>query len=212
MCWSTGSTGWNRGATEVMAAGTRCRIATLARRWCQTENGSKDMRNRFTIVLLSIIVHSPGAAAAGSRGQAFTRAEICELVETAMTAPWRGPGSGGLAGYSCVQRNATEGKYLLIDVAMVSADGREARLLHQGEACGRYRQYRRGRNEAVLFVGIRLTRIAPDKVWFEAGLGGLHFDAHGREDGTTGVGCGAGNEGVIEKRFGRWSEALRICR
>jgi hypothetical protein len=170
------------------------------------------MRKRFIPFLLLITVTSPAVSTAGGKGQVFTRAEICDLVEAALTAPWGGSEPGGLAGYSCVQRNATEGEYLLIDVAIIPVDGKETRPLHQGETCGRYKQYRRGRNEAVLFVGIGLTRIASDKVWFEAGLGGIQFDARGKEDGTIGVACGASNEGVIEKKFGRWSESRRTCR
>ena len=170
------------------------------------------MRKRFIPFLLLITVTSPAVSTAGGKGQVFTRAEICDLVEAALTAPWGGSEPGGLAGYSCVQRNATEGEYLLIDVAIIPVDGKETRPLHQGETCGRYKQYRRGRNEAVLFVGIGLTRIASDKVWFEAGLGGIQFDARGKEDGTIGVACGASNEGVIEKKFGRWAESGRTCR
>ena len=118
----------------------------------------------------------------------------------------------GLAGNSCVQRNATERQNLLVDVALVSVDGKETRPLRQGETCGRYQQYLRKKGEAVIFVGIGLTRFAPDKVWFTAGLGGIQFDAHGKEQGTIGVGCGAGNEGIIEKKFGRWAECRRTSR
>jgi len=170
------------------------------------------MRNSFTILLLAVTVATPEASTAGSKGQSFTRAEVCELVDAALTAPWGGPEPGGLADYSCVQRNAREGEYLIVDVSIVSVDGRETKPLGQGETCGRYRQYRHGRNEDVLFVGVGLTRIAPDKVWFGAGLGGIHFNARGREEGTIGVACGAGNEGIIEKKFGRWAESRRTCR
>jgi hypothetical protein len=169
------------------------------------------MRKLLTPTLLVLTLLSPVTLAAERKGVAFTRAEVCELVETAMTMPY-GSELEGLAGNSCVQRNATEGKALLVDVALLSVDGKETRPLRPGETCGRYQQYRRDKGEAVIFVGIELTRFAPDKVWFEAGLGGIQFDVHGKQDGTIGVGCGAGNEGIIEKKFGRWSECRRTCR
>jgi hypothetical protein len=170
------------------------------------------MRNPFAIFLLVVTVATPGSSTAGNKTPPFTRAEVCELVDAALTAPWGGPEPGGLADYSCVQRNAIEGEYMLVDVSIVSVDGKETKPLRQGETCGRYKQYRHGRNEDVLFVGVGFTRIAPDRVWFGAGLGGIHFDARGKEDGTIGVACGAGNEGIIEKKFGRWSESRRTCR
>ncbi len=169
------------------------------------------MRSLFALFFSVTTLVFPVTSTAGRKDQAFTRAEICELVDATLTAPWGGSEGGGLARYSCVQSNASEGEHLLLDVAVVSVDGKVTRPLRQGETCGRYKQYRRGRNEGVLFVGIRLTRIAPDKVWFEAGLAGIQFDAAGKEDGTIGVGCGAANEGVIEKKYGRWSQSRRMC-
>ena len=169
------------------------------------------MRKLVTPTILFLTMLSPVSSAGERKSMPFTRAEICELVEAAMATPFDSE-SEGLAGYSCVQRNATEGEHLLIDVSIVSIDGKETKPLLQGETCGRYQQFRRKKGEAVLFVGIGLTRFAPDKVWFSAGLGGIQFDASGKEDGTIGVGCGAGNEGVIEKKFGRWSESRRTCR
>jgi hypothetical protein len=169
------------------------------------------MRKLVTPTLLLLTLLSPVSSAAERRGMAFTRAEICELVEAALTMPY-GSELEGLAGNSCVQRNATEAEKLLVDVALVSVDGKETRPLRQGETCGRYQQYLRKKGEDVIFVGIGLTRFAPDKVWFTAGLGGIQRDARGKEHGTIGVGCGAGNEGVIERKFGRWSECRRTSR
>ena len=169
------------------------------------------MRKLLTPTLLLLTLFSPVTSTAERKSMAFTRVEICELVEAVLTMPY-GSELEGLAGNSCVQRNATEGENLLVDVALVSVDGKETRPLRQGENCGRYKQYRHGRNEDIIRVWVGLTRIAPDKVWFEAGLFGIHFDAHGREKGTIGIACGAGNEGIIEKKFGRWSESRRTCR
>lgn len=169
------------------------------------------MRSLLPPTLFLLALSSPVTSAAERKSVAFTRAEVCELVETALTMPY-GSELEGLAGNSCVQRNATEEEILLVDVALVSVDGKEARPLRPGEMCGRHRQYRPKKGQAVIFVGIGLTRFAPDKVWFEAGLGGIRFDARGKGAGTVGVGCGAGNEGIIEEKFGRWSECRRTCR
>jgi hypothetical protein len=169
------------------------------------------MRNILIAILLLLTLHSPVTVAAEGKSMAFTRAEICELVEAALTMPY-GSELEGLAGNSCVQRNAKEGESLLVDVSLVSVDGKGTSALRQGETCGRYQQYRRKKGEAVLFVGISLTRIAPEVVWFRAGLGGIQFNAHGKEDGTIGVACGAGNEGMIERKFGRWAESRPTCR
>ncbi len=90
------------------------------------------MRKLLTPTLLVLTLLSPVTLAAEGKGMALTRSEVCELVETALTMPY-GSELEGLSGNSCVQRNATEGKLLLVDVALVSVDGKETRPLRPGE-------------------------------------------------------------------------------
>jgi hypothetical protein len=49
-----------------------------------------------------------------------------------MDAPFRSE-SEGLAEYTCVKENATEGEHLLVDVALVSVDGRRTKPLRAGK-------------------------------------------------------------------------------
>jgi hypothetical protein len=81
------------------------------------------MRKLIAPTVLLLTLSSPVSSAAERKGVAFTRGEICELVEAALTMPY-GSELEGLGGNSCVQRNATEQETLLVDVALVSVDGK----------------------------------------------------------------------------------------
>jgi len=162
------------------------------------------MRRSAKLVIL-ILTMLPVATVADDRALTFSHREVCELVDAALTAPW-GPQDGGLADYSCVQQNAMEGPRLQVDVVVESATGRETRPLRPGETCGRYQQYRhRKKAERVIFVSVSLIRMSQESVRFRAGLGGIAYNEQGKEDGTIGIGCGAGNEGILTRKAGRWT-------
>ena len=174
-----------------------------------TPNRALQRSAGFALFAVAMLAAS---SAADGKGTTFSRREVCQLVDAALTAPW-GPEEGGLANYSCVQRNATEGSRLLVDIVVESVAGRETRPLRPGETCGRYQQFRAGKKgEGVVFVSVSLSSISPGSIRFRAGLGGIQYDERGKESGTIGIGCGAGNEGILVKKDGRWAESRSTSR
>ena len=136
----------------------------------------------------------------------------CEIADAVLSA--RGPhDERPLAEYQCVLDNRRPDGRIPVKVVWGTEEGegsREVLVGNQGTLCGRKyalysrRWYPRGKHMEFLF-SIRLHE-ANGVLLYEAGLGGTEFSSEGKWTGATiGIGCGAGDQGVLVHEGRRWS-------